>query len=211
MSVITRDIVMSLVIGGHMATDIDMASNALVLLGDSPISSFDDPGAGAQTASNLYTETYRSVLASHPWPVALKEQHLSRLSQQPDVETFYTYAFQLPADLIRIWKMMSHSRYDVIGSLVYSNEPALLCRYIYQVDEADLPPHMVKAVEYKLAAEFAIPVTEDENKAQIYERKFQMQVAQAQTIESQGHPQHSIIDSPFTDVRLTGSSYGLGY
>jgi hypothetical protein len=71
---------------------------------------------------------------------------------------------------------------------------------------------MVKAVEYKLAAEFAIPVTEDENKAQIYERKYLMQVAQAQTIESQGHPQHSIIDSPFTDVRMTGSSYSYwGY
>ncbi len=190
------------------STKIDMASNALLLIGDEPISSFDDPGAGATVAANLYDETYRSVLASHPWPFALKEQFLSRLSQEPDEQTFYKYAFQLPADLIRIWKIMSHSNYDIVGLLVYSNEATLLCRYVYQVTETALPPHVVKAIEYKLAAEFAMSVTENANKAQYYEKKYLLQVAQAQTIESQGHPQKGFVDSPFVDVRLTGNLYG---
>ena len=30
-----------------MPSSIDIASNALLLIGDNPISSFDDPGAGA--------------------------------------------------------------------------------------------------------------------------------------------------------------------
>lgn len=190
-----------------MATDIDMASNALLLLGDDPISSFIDPGAGAQAAANLYQGTYRSVLASHPWPFALKELYLSRLSQQPDDETHFTYAFQLPADLIRILEMMPRANYEIVGDLMYSNETSILCRYIYEVAEANLPPHVVKAVEYKLAAEFAVPVTEDTNKAEFYERKYMMQAAQARTIESQGHPQIPMVDSPFTDVRLYASSW----
>lgn len=190
-----------------MATAIDMASNALLLIGDDPISAFTEPGAGAQAAANLYPNTYRAVLSTYPWPFALKEQYLSQLTQAPDDKTFYTFAYQLPADLIRVWKIMSHSRYDIVGSLVYSNERELLCRYIYEVDEVDLPPHVVKAIEYKLAAEFAVPVTEDDSKAQFYEQKYLMQVAQAQTIESQNKPQDPIVDSPFVDVRLTGSTY----
>lgn len=191
-----------------MATSIDMASNALVLIGDDPISSFDDGGAGAQAAANLYQDTYKSVLAGHPWTFALKEQTLSKLSQSPDLLTNYKNAFQLPADLIRIWKMMSHSNYDVVGLLVYSNEETLLCRYIYNVDEVALPPHVVKAVEYKLASEFAMLVTEDINKAEYYERKYLKQVALARSIDSQGHPQVKIVDSPFVDVRYGGFSRG---
>lgn len=191
-----------------MTTDIQMSSNALLLIGDEPISSFTEPGNGATVASALYTETYRAVLASHPWPFALKEQFLSRLSQAPDDETGYTYAFQLPSDLIRIWKIMSYSNYDIVGSLVYSNETTLLCRYGYQVAETELPPHFIKAVEYKLASDFAIAITEDFNKAQYYEQKYLSQVAQARTIESQGHPQVPMVDSPFTDVRLNGGTFG---
>lgn len=192
-----------------MATSIDMASNALLLVGDNPISSFDDPGAGAQVAGAIYPETYAAVLSEHPWSFAFKELQLSRLSQTPDPKTNFQYAFQLPGDLIRIWKMMSHSNYTIVGSLVYSNETELLCRYIYKVDENELPPHVVKAIEYKLAADFAISVTEDQNKSQLYEQKYLRQIALARTVDSQGRPQVPIVDSPFIDVRLSGVDRGF--
>ena len=44
---------------------VQLASNALILLGDEPISSFTEAGAGAQTASNLYETAYLSILSSH--------------------------------------------------------------------------------------------------------------------------------------------------
>jgi hypothetical protein len=194
-----------------MATSIDMSSNALVLIGDDPISSFSDPGAGAQAAANLYPDTYRSILAGHPWTFALKEVFLSKLTQTPDDLTNYKSAFQLPTDLIRIWKIMSHSNYDVVGTLVYSNEDELLCRYVYNVDEVKLPPQVVKAIEYKLASEFAMLVTEDINKSDFFERKYLNQIALARSIDSQGHPQEKIVDSPFVDVRHGGYSRGGFY
>jgi hypothetical protein len=184
-----------------MASSIDIASNALVLIGDSPITSFDDSGAGAQTAKNLYPETYEALLGDHPWTFALKEQSLSKLTQTPDDETGYSNAFQVPVDCVRIWKIMNHSDYDIVGDLIYSNEDELICRYIYKVDESKLPSYFVKALEYKLAAEFAVAVTEDINKADFYERKHLSQLGKARTINSQGHPQVSIVDNPFIDVR----------
>lgn len=185
-----------------MPTDIDIASNALLLIGDSSISSFTDPGAGAEVAGNLYSETYRMLLSEHPWSFALKEQELSLLTAVPDTRTNYSHAYQLPSDLIRLWAIYPNSDYAIVNDLLYSNNSAgLLSRYVHQVSEVQLPPHFTKAMEYKLASEFAMVVTEDTGKAQYYEQKYISQIASAMAIDAQQYPQVAIIDSPFTDVR----------
>ena len=188
-----------------MPTDIDIANNALLLVGDNPISSFDDAGAGATVAKAIYPETYRMVLSEHPWAFALKEQELNLLSQTPDVKTNYNKAFQIPGELIRIWTILPHSNFTIVGNLIYSNENSLLARYVYKVVETALPPHVVKAIEYKLASDFAISVTESNTKAELYEAKYNKQLAMARTIDSQNKPPVPIIDSPFTATRFGGS------
>lgn len=186
-------------------SEIDIASNALILIGDNPISSFTDPGAGSTAAANLYQGIKEAVLSAYPWPWALKEQSLSRLSAAPDSRTNFKYQFQKPTDYIRIWKVMPHHYYEEVGSLIYSNEPAIFMRYVFDASETIMTPGFVKALEYQLASEFAMPVTEDEKKAAFYEKKAIKQIAIASNIDSQGHPQQAIVDSPFTDARFGGS------
>ena len=183
-----------------MASSIDIASNALLLIGDNPISSFDDPGAGAQVAANIYTETKRRLLSEHPWSFAFKQQRLNKLSQEPDVLTGYSSAFQLPTDLIRLWNIQRHSDYMLIGNLLYSNEAEILATYIFDVDEVNLPPHFVKSLEYELAADFAISVTEDNTLSQIMRNNAMNTKSQAMAIDSQGRPQQAIVDSPLIDA-----------
>ena len=190
-----------------MASDIDIASNALLLIGDNPISSFTEPGAGATAAANLYADTYTRLLSMHPWTFALKEQELSKLSQVPDPLTNFNSAFQIPSDHIRTWAILPHSNYIVVGDLIYSNQNKLLMRYVFKVAESELPPHFTKSLEYSLAADFAQLVTESTTKSQFFEAKFKDQLASAMAIDSQGHPQQPIIDSPFTDVRGSGRSF----
>jgi len=184
-----------------MASAIDMSSNALLLIGDNPINSFTEEGAGATAAANLYPATKEMVLSYHPWSFALKEQELSQLAQQPDERTNLKYAYQVPTDSIRIWEIFPHSYFEVVGKLIYSNEPSLLCRYVYDVPESLIPADLVKAIEYQLASEFSISVTEDENRHQIFERKAQMQMAKASTNDAQGHPINAVKDNPFVDAR----------
>lgn len=192
-----------------MASDIDMSSNALLLIGDDPISSFTEPGAGAQAAANLYPDTYRRVLSEHPWTFATKEQQLNKLSQTPDPLTNYQYAYQLPVDLIRLWAIFGDPNYTIVNGILYSNTGSgLLARYVYAVDEANLPPHFIKAMEYMLASDFAVSVTEDLTKAGYYEQKYKDAIAQARGIDSQGRPPTPIADRPFTDVRHSGSYSG---
>lgn len=178
-----------------MATDVSMASNALLLLGEDSISSLSDNPALA----NLYADTYQSVLAFHPWSFALKEQRLSRNSATPDVLTNYQYSYNLPSDLIRIWEISPFSNYELIGNGLYSNETELLARYVYKVDESQLPPHFVKVMEYKLAADAAMSITEDTERLQIFEQKYMQELNKAMAIDSQSRPQVKIQHSPLTN------------
>lgn len=187
-----------------MTTSIEACSNALLLIGDNPISSFTEAGAGATAAANLYPHTYEKLLSEHPWSFALKEQYLSKLSQAPDDETNFSTAYQLPTDLIRLWAIMPHSDYTIVGDLLYSNQNTLLARYIYKPSEIVLPPHFVEALQYKLASDFAISVTENRSTSEHYARLAQLSLAKAKNIDSQGRPQIAIIDSPFTDARHGG-------
>lgn len=184
-----------------MASDIDMCSNALILLGDNAISSFSEAGFGATAASNLYATTYQSILASFPWSFALKERYLSKLTASPDSDTGFNNAFQVPTDLIRFWELMPSSDYVIVGSLLYSNLSTILARYVYAVDESQLPPHVVEAIEYQLAAKFAPFISESADFVTIYESKAAMALYKAQNIDSQNRPQRGIIDAPFIDVR----------
>lgn len=194
-----------------MASDISIASNALLLIGDNPINSFDDEGAGAQVAKAMYHETKTQMLSEHPWSFATKQQRLNRLVQTPDILTNYQYAFQLPTDLIRIWNVQDHSDYMLVGDLLYSNATELLCTYIYDVEETQLPPHFVKALQYELAADFAIAVTEDNQMNALYSQKAMQYKSQAMSVDSQGRPQVGIIDSPLIDVRNGGYGSRSGW
>lgn len=190
-----------------MTSKIELINSALRLIGDNEIESLSDPGFGAQLADTIYLDTYAALLAEHPWSFAFKEQWLSRLSQAPDKETGYQYAYQVPVDMIRIWQLFEHSDYTIVGDKLYSNLSKILCRYIFKVAESQLPPHFTKAMTYKLAAEFAVPVTDNDNYAALYEQKYLMQVAKAMAIDSQNRPQAAIVDAPFVDVRNSGQGF----
>ena len=66
-----------------MTTKIQIVSNALVLIGDSPISDFTENDAAA-AGQQLYPFSYNNVLSRHPWGFAKKYQQLSKLSQTPE-------------------------------------------------------------------------------------------------------------------------------
>ena len=168
-----------------MATAISMASNALVLIGDDPINSLSDSVA----ASNLYDTTYEEVLSEHPWTFASRWQELNRLTAQPDIRTGYRYAFQIPSESIEFWGTDVDVDYGIFeGNLLYANVLSILGLYIFRPDETILPPLFVKAMEYRLASEFAISVAEDEEKMKLYQGLYEKKLNKAMAKDSQQKP-----------------------
>ena len=79
-------------------TDIDICARALVLIGASPITSFDEGTTESTVAANIYEDTVRDMLSRHRWRFASGQSQLSRLVDAPNAR--WDAAYQLPADLI---------------------------------------------------------------------------------------------------------------
>jgi len=183
-----------------MATSkISICSNALILLGDRPISSFDEPGAGAQTASNLYESSYINLLSTHRWRFATKKAQLSKLSTTPLNQ--YQYQYQLPTDMVAMITDYPIDDYELYGDKLYSNNGTISIDYVYRLDEAQLPLWFTKTMEFYLAMQFAIPVTGNSSRLGEMQQLFTQQLRSAKNIDSTIRPNAGIFDSPFTSIR----------
>jgi len=179
---------------------IKLVSNALILLGDEPISSFDNPGAGATAGENLYESSYLAILSSKRWNFATKKKKLSRLTASPENE--YKYQFQLPTDLIMLITTYPVSTYRILGDKLYSDYKDIEIDYIWKIKEDQFPAYFIKAFEYYLAKQLCISVTEDYKKLELMQKGYEMELRRASYADSQSQPSVPIQDDPYIRVRV---------
>lgn len=182
-----------------MASNIDIASNALVRIGVPPISSFTEGGAAGQAASNLYEPTINALLTEHRWRFSAAKRQLAQLTAVPLNE--WQYAYQLPSDLLLMFRVLPQGDYEIYEDKIYSNSNTLEIDYIFRANEALFPAYFQLACEYKLASEFALIVTSNRSLAETYEFKYQEQIKKARFADSQGRPPNAIESIDYLDVR----------
>ncbi len=181
-----------------MATSaVNLASNALVLIGDSPISALTE----SIPANALYEQSYLSLLSIHRWRFATKKAQLARLVAAPQNE--YSYQYQLPADLVYLIRPVGNNSqdYEVYEDKLYSNDATMYVDYIFRVDKSALPAYFVKVVEFFLAAQFAIPVTGNSTRFKEYSGLYEMQLKRAKYADSSQRPNDGFLHNPYGDVR----------
>jgi hypothetical protein len=182
-----------------MATDISMSSNALLLIGHGTINSFTDAGAGARAASNLYETVYEDALTGHPWRFAMGKVALSKLTASPLNE--WTNAFQLPGDLLLVYRTYPRSSFEIYEDKLYSDSDSVEIDYWFKPEETALPPYFVKYMQYLLASEFAISVTDNRSLAETFAIQAETQKLKAIYADSQGRTNNAIESAPFIEVR----------
>ena len=182
-----------------MATDISMSSNALLLIGHKTINSFTDAGAGARAAANLYQTVYEDAITSHSWRFAMGKVTLSQLAASPLNE--WSNAFQLPGDLLLVYRTYPRTDFEIYEDMLYSNQSTIEIDYWFKPAETTLPPYFVKLMQYLLAAEFAISVTDNRSMAQNWADAANQQRLVAMNRDSQGRTNHAIQSAPFIEVR----------
>jgi len=158
-------------------SDVTICSNALGYLGAQPINSLtDDTSERAQLCNRIYKTQRNELLAEHDWNFALKRADLVKTTAEPIIVTVddFSNEFQLPVDILRVKKAGTgalgnlHPRYRIEGDKLYTDEAAISILYVYEVEDPLLfSAQFVKALEYKLAAVMAIPLTADVAKAQV--------------------------------------------
>lgn len=183
-----------------MATSkLDIISAALVLIGDKPLNDLTEPRIAATAANNLYDSTYEAMLCQHRWRFASGKATLNRLVAAPLNQ--WTYAFQIPADFLMGIGVRPNTPFEIFEDQIYSNQTALDLDYIYRPAESQLPPYFVKAMEYEMATQLAIAVTDRQSYYQLYRSEASEHWKRARFADSAQRPNRAIESNPFTHVR----------
>lgn len=187
-----------------MATsDVQLCSNALMLLGADPINSFDDDADRARLASNLWPNACLAVLRSFPWDCSIKRVSLAPDAAAPAFE--FSYAFTKPGDWLRTLSIGEEG--DAItwrneGTKILMDEAECKLRYVYRnTDVTTWDALLVMAGEAYMAMLLAYPVTKSQETRKAMTDLYQFQLRQARTVESLEQPAEDVGDKPFIDVR----------
>lgn len=186
-------------------TPIKVCSRALILIGEEGISSFNDGTAQSDVADAMYEDVARASLTNTRWRFATAQAQLNRLASAPDGR--YSAAYQLPANMLMLSAVTVQDhpiKYDTYGSKVFcdaSDTDVLIADYIYRADEADWPAYFTIAVEYAMAAVFAVSIARDAQMSQMMEQKAQFHMIQARRLDSQQQTSRKLNTSRFIAQR----------
>ncbi len=185
-----------------MSSKINLVSNALILIGDLPLTSLVGNTRAHTVANNLYEGIVENELTKYRWGFARKKAQLSRINETP-VGTEYTDMYQLPADLMTLIKLNPGINYQILSDRVYCNYSSdLYCDYIYNAPESEWPAYFSKMIEYRLAMDFAPAVRNSASSMQMMAQQYENASRMARYTDSQQHPITPIQDRPFINVRF---------
>lgn len=155
---------------------LSICSDALLLLGAKPISSFTEGTDEASTCDSLYPNIRDQALSIYPWSFAFKKVQLARLTSTPTNE--YKYEYQLPSDRISAPRAVYNSAsvganvitsYKIMGSKLLTNEELIYVDYLYSVTESEMPVWFVQLLKYIMAWHLSVPITDQVDKAQYWQ------------------------------------------
>jgi len=202
-------------------TDVKICSHALILLGESEISSFAEGTTRAGICEALYPEIRSITLAMYKWSFSLKKVQLFESVGDPVNE--WQNSFPMPSDsLTGVPRAVFNSTatgiasvasgWDVIGDDLVTNFATVVIDYQFIPLEAEMPSYFIQLLKYMVAMHMAEPITDQITKAQHWERIAIGNPAeggrggffrQAASIDGQGQPASFIADYPLVTARLS--------
>ena len=207
-----------------MTTDIDIASQALLLLRANTISSFSEDSNEAEICNTMYAPHIKSLLSMYPWTFATKKRQLSRDTTAPINE--YQYSHIIPAEALLVWAVFDSDDvgaspivyYDIYldsgetARRIYSNHEVLYADYTIYVDETVWPFYFTSFAINSLASYLAIPVAGNAELAQYYNKEAYGSgnanrkgglFGAAVATDSKQKRNEFIVSSPITDARFS--------
>ena len=157
-------------------TDLSICSDALILLGASPLSSFTEGTDAAQACDRLYPDLKNTLLSTYVWSWTLTKIQLARLSATPINE--WKYAYQMPGDhltgALAVFETDGTDQrsvrygWEIYGDELVTNMETVFIDYQQTITEAKMPNYFVRLLRTALAAELAIVITDQATKADYF-------------------------------------------
>ena len=187
-----------------MTSKVSICNAALSMIGADSILAFDDSTKNARHCANVYEQTRRALLRSHPWNCAIKRVQLSPLANKPAFG--YDNAFALPGDFIRVVECNAYS-YSIENRQILCRESVLQLRYVYDnTDESTWDDLLVEAMSLSIAAKLAKPITGSSAESDSKTAELQALLKRARAINAQEYPSQTL--DPDYQSSLLGVRYG---
>ena len=187
-------------------TDIEIMSDAVVLLGKNPFTSIDDASEFAVSVQKFYDLLVPSELAKNSWKFAKKVVTLSLVAGFDPDYAWYSSAYDLPADFLSLVRVYPNIPYQIFGRRIYcSSTGELQLEYNWQVPVTYWSAPFKEFMVYALAAKLAPSVTENANLTQMMIMERNATKAIAMYVDSQNSPSVPIQSAPWRECRLTGA------
>lgn len=186
------------------ASAVSICSNALLILGDKPIASFDEDNDRTRLVANLYAQKRDAVLRAHTWNCAQKRVILS-----PDVAApafGWSYAFTLPGDWLRTLSVGLESDrdpYEMEGRKILMDSTICRLRYIFRNDvEATWDTLLVDAMSEVMVATLAYSVTKSSTQQANAAEIVKNVLKGARAVDGQDNSPETLGDFPLLQSRL---------
>jgi len=167
-----------------MASEVDICSNALTKLGAERIVSFDDGTNRSNLCRDFYPSVRDAVLRAYPWNCALAQQALVLDAAVP----LFGYAskFLLPVIpyCLRVLKAEDDPEFVIKGRYLYTDEDSINIEFISRLTNPGLFDSLLReAIEARLAAELAYPITRTPSVAQTMWSLYEAKLREARTMD----------------------------
>lgn len=199
-----------------MSSKESIASQALTLLAVNPINDFaNDDSNEAEMVRMHWDRVVQSLISRHKWTFATKKTQLSQDTIKPINE--YKYSYILPNDLLKLLAVynsknvgaMPINDFDLIATQgpmrLTTDADKIYIEYNRVPLVAHWPTYFQDLVVHALAAELAIPLTENTEKYQLHRQIAfdgrNNKLAVAITQDNLQYSSEIIVDNPFVNVR----------
>lgn len=201
------------------AADIALCNEALRMLGEFGVASFEEGTDLAQSCNAIYDTTRRLLLTTHPWRFTLAKQRLARLDETPDSEWRYMHA--QPPGMLALRALFPSGaagaapmrQYEIYGARILSHSLDLWADYQVESDPDAWPPYFRALARTALASEFAMAVGAGMSAADLLHRRAYGGpselmngglMALARRMDSQQQPPQALRDFPLITARFGG-------
>lgn len=207
-------------------SEVDIASAALRLIGDQPITDMNDNSDRGRLCNTLYKTTRDSVLRSHPWNFAvtratLADATVSSVVNGVTITSFPAFEFQhayaLPNDpyCLRVlytnfdilnnfsWHWKVEGRF-LVTDWVPSTGNQVAVKYIYRnEDVTHYDPLFTNVLIVRFAATLAVPLKGSQSLADRYFQLYAALLQEARSMNGMEGSSDSMLDNDLVWVRRT--------
>tara|TARA_Y100001951_G_C11259449_1_gene251564 strand:+ start:101 stop:679 length:579 start_codon:yes stop_codon:yes gene_type:complete len=191
-----------------MASKVDLANEALLLLGANTITSFSDNDSNAVLVNRLYASERDAMLRSHRWNCAITTANLASLAGTPIID--WQYKFTLPTDpyclrVLDVRTITGDIKLDfaIQGRELLTEESTVDITYIQRLEDASLFDALLyQALVFRMAWKLAFPISRSHTVMAQMGTMYEAVVREARAIDSQEGTPEIIETDALTDVRL---------